>query len=174
MTPTTRGETDPPASREVSRRDALKRIAIAGGVAWTLPAIQTVNMQRAYALGGSPTRKCFSVFINKPYGCQDAIDLDLNVFTCLKGNIEATGGGCDIIGVSINPNGDGKWYVSLAPGVHFVIGFSRITGKCIPSPTPPDSTGIIEFDPGPGGGPKNAIQHVELTFCKPVNQAPAA
>jgi hypothetical protein len=165
MAPTAPQDPVPPTSKEVSRRDALKRIAIVGGAAWTIPAIQTVSMQRAYAMGGSPTRKCYSVFINKPYGCQEAFNLDPNVFKCLQGKIESTKGGCDLLGVSIDPNGDGKWYVTLAPGVHFVVGYSRTAGHCIPSPTPTDSTGIIEFDPGPGGGPKNAIQHIELTFC---------
>ena len=33
----------------VSRRQAIKRIAAAGTVAWTIPAIQTFNMSRAYA-----------------------------------------------------------------------------------------------------------------------------
>ena len=169
MAPTTRGESDPPTSREVSRRDALKRIAIAGGAVWAVPAIQTVNMQRAYAMGGSPTRRCFSLYIDKKYGCQEAIDLDPNVFKCLKGQLESTQGGCDLVGVSIDPNGDGKWYVSLDPGSTFVAGFSRIAGKCIPSPSPPGSTGIIEFDPGPGVGPKFAIQHLELTFCKQLS-----
>jgi hypothetical protein len=166
MAPPTRQEAVPPNPKEVSRRDAIKRIAVAGGALWTLPAIQTVHMERAYAMGGSPTRKCYSVYIDKHYGCNEAPDLDPNVFKCLHGKIEQTRGGCQLLGVSFNPDGTGRWFVTLSPGTRFVAGFSRIAGKCIPSPTPAGAAGIIEFDPGPGGGTKNAIQHVEMTFCR--------
>ena len=68
------------------------------------------------------------------------------------------------MGVSIDPHGDGRWFVTLDNGCTFVAGFSRTAGKCIPSPNPQGSTGIIQFNPGPG---KNAeIKHIEFTFCR--------
>jgi hypothetical protein len=33
----------------ISRRQALRRAAVAGAVAWTVPAVQTINMSRAFA-----------------------------------------------------------------------------------------------------------------------------
>jgi hypothetical protein len=168
MANTTGREGDPPTPREVSRRDALKRIAIAGGAAWTLPAIQTVHMERAYAATGSPSKKCYTVYIDKQYGCEEAPDLDQHVFKCLAGKIEQNRGGCSFLGVSFDPDGTGRWFVTLDAGSVFVAGFSRVAGRCIPSPTPPGSTGVIEFDPAPPGQ-GGAIQHVELTYCRDSN-----
>ena len=54
------------------------------------PARQLCKLaeKRAYAMGGSPQRMCFSIYLDKRYGCTEAHALDPHVFKCLTGKVE--------------------------------------------------------------------------------------
>lgn len=49
---------EPKAASGVSRRELLKRGAIAGGVFWAVPAIQTIAAPSAFAQNSPPTGAC--------------------------------------------------------------------------------------------------------------------
>src|SRR5712691_10085135 len=60
-TPRTRHMTEQTPNR-VTRRQALRRIAAAGAVAWAVPAVQTINMTRAFAQTQASNPKVCSWF----------------------------------------------------------------------------------------------------------------
>src|SRR5712691_6932323 len=60
-TPRTRHMAEQTPNR-VTRRQALRRIAAAGAVAWAVPAVQTINMTRAFAQTQASNPKAYSWF----------------------------------------------------------------------------------------------------------------
>jgi hypothetical protein len=154
----------------IDRRQMLKRVAAAGAIAWTVPAIQTLNMSKALAQVGSPGDVCYTVKfedtcsspsansnLSQSFGCLYAFDPDVIV--------KDTTGGCSI--VSVVKNADGTWRVTLPAGCYFVAGFSKAGRACVPAQTvggdqaEKGDTGTIVFVPST----RNAISHIELTFC---------
>ncbi len=165
MLTTTRTDDD---KGKIDRRTALKRMAAAGGALWIVPAVQTVSMSRAWALG-SPGEVCYTIKLDpgceapsehtnlaQAYRCLFAFDPDIIVTD--QPESEA----CSRV---TGPTMNGNWMVTLDPGCHLEAGFSKCgsgTGSCGQSPTPPGSTGTIVFTPCPNGA---EISHVEFTIC---------
>lgn len=122
----------------ISRREALKRAAILGAAAWTIPAVQTINMRRAYA--GSPGCT-FSHFRIEGGRCQS-----VGSESCLPANSDPNS--CDPINTTLaNPisTPDGaEWVICLdagcvVEGVGLKSGSPRSAGGCLysgPGATP--------------------------------------
>lgn len=154
----------------IDRRQALKRIAAGGAVLWTIPAVQTLNMRRAFAVG-SPGEDCYTIKLQpnqpcevpsansnlaKAYSCLFAFDPDVIVTD------QPAAEACSKV-VAFVPNT--IWSVTLAPGCHLEAGFSKCGSNgasCKASPSPPGSTGTIQFVPCDNGA---AISHIEFTIC---------
>src|SRR5262245_3821959 len=147
----------------VSRREAIRRIAAAAGVAWTVPVIQTIDAQKAYAF--SPGLTTFSVRLNPNGGCHDASGGRWHSFRCMRtsANLSTDPGGCALI-AGLDKADDGRWFVSLAQGVVFIEGWSRSGAICLPSPTESGSSGPVEFVPGESSPPPKQINEVQLTI----------
>ena len=151
----------------INRRQALKRIAAGGAVLWTIPAVQTLNMRRAFAVG-SPGEECYTIKLDpceapspntnleQAYGC--LFDFDPDVIVTDQPESEA----CSKVA---NFTSNGTWTVTLAAGCHLEAGFSKCGNRgesCKPSPSPNGSTGTIQFVPCDNGA---EISHLEFTIC---------
>ena len=166
-------ETDTESSTEqggINRRQALKRIAAGGAILWTVPAVQSLNMRHALALG-SPGEDCYTIKLEpgkdcetpspnanleNAYGC--LFDFDPDVIVTDQTTAEA----CSKV---VNFTANGTWFVTLAPGCHLEAGFSKCGSRgasCKPSPSPEGSTGTIQFVPCDNGA---GISHIEFTIC---------
>ena len=168
-------ETDQPG---IDRRDLLKKAAVAGAVAWSVPAIQTLNMPEALAAVGSPGETCFTVRIDR-HGCSSP-----NRWTKLKTTypglwaydpdliVNDTTRGCTKVKVlSRDCDRWGTWKVVLADGCYLVAGFTQSGKSFAPAnlangqPAPKGTTGTIYFKPTKRYG----CSHIELTICcKPL------
>lgn len=161
----------------IDRRQALKRIAAGGVVLWTIPAVQTLNMRHALAVG-SPGEDCYTIKLGldraggevceapgagshlpTSYGC--LFDFDPDVIVTDQPEAEA----CSKVVTWTHP-ATGPWFVTLAEGCHLEAGFSKCgsgDGSCLASPSPKGSTGVIQFNqPCPNG---SGLSHVEFTIC---------
>jgi len=157
----------------INRRQALKRLAVGGAVLWTIPAVQTINMRSAFALG-SPGEDCYTIKLedgdggticevpgppqthSQGFGC--LFDFDPDVIVTGQDQAEA----CSKV-VNFVPNTN--WSVTLAPGCHLEAGFSKCGNRgasCKASPSPTGTTGTIVFVPCDNGA---AISHIEFTIC---------
>jgi hypothetical protein len=154
----------------IDRRQALKRIVAGGVVAWTIPAVQTLNMRRAFAVG-SPGEDCFTIKLQPGQACE-APSPNANfaqAWSCLWA---AGGNSLDLIVTDktsaeacakvVNFTANGTWSVTLAPGCHLEAGFSKCGQACTSTPSPQGSTGTIQFTPCSTG---QAISHIEFTIC---------
>jgi hypothetical protein len=152
----------------ISRRTALKRIAIVGGAAWATPAIQTLNMPRASAqtAGGSPRSVCYCVKwdpTDNPM-CHEGPG-QCNV--CTEDSVE---GGCNPQQFTVTQNADGTWSVTLNDGCTFLEGHA--VSKCgrtlcepaIPSPDDSGATFVPCPDPSPPPD-EHDISHIEFVYC---------
>jgi hypothetical protein len=155
----------------MDRRQVLKRAAAAGIVAWTAPAIQTLNMPRALAQVGSPGETCYTVRIESETRCSSPGPTEnvASTMKCLYGFdpdvvLTDTTGGCAFAPVTSTDDGNGRWIVTLSNGCSLVAGFSRSGNDCFPaeladgSPAPQGTTGVLYFSGDP-------ISLIELTFC---------
>jgi hypothetical protein len=109
---------------QVTRRQALRRLAGAGALLWATPAIQTLDMPQALASHTtsppptSPATVCFQFRIRKDYStleegevlCDDGTDLDVD--GTRHGDSCTPGGGyddgCSLVGSPSTPR-DGEW-----------------------------------------------------------------
>jgi hypothetical protein len=155
----------------IDRRQLLKRAAAVGAVAWTVPAIQTINMTHALASVGSPGDICYTIKFEADGKCESAGGNLEKSFSCLWDFdpdiiVTDTDGGCMKATLQIMANGE--WHVTLAAGCYLVAGFTKATSDaCQPAYTlggqvaPEGTTGTIVFKPIG----QHAVSHVELTFC---------
>lgn len=156
----------------MDRRQLLKRAAAAGIVAWTAPAIQTLNMPRALAQVGSPGETCYTVRIESETRCSSpgATENVASTMKCLYDLdpdlvIRDTTGGCGLATVTdTDADGNGAWTVQLSPGCHLIAGFARSGNDCFPAElpgggeAPQGTTGTLWFRVSP-------ISLIEITFC---------
>lgn len=132
----------------VSRRQILKRAAVAGAVVWATPVIQTINPARAYA--GTPNQVCYSVRVDADGSCGDS--------QVTPGEP----GGCGYVGAGAGS--DGTLNVTTAPEATMVEGYVSDTGK--PGSSGDGATWVFESNGSP----------VEMTICvteeTPANTGP--
>lgn len=158
--------------RGMDRRQLLKRAAAVGVVAWTAPAIQTLNMPHALAMVGSPGETCYTVRIESASRCSSpgATENVASTMKCLydfdPGVIvtDTTGGCAKAVVTSTDADGAGTWTVQLGDGCSLVAGFARSGNECVAAeladgnPAPQGTTGVLYFRAAP-------ISLIELTFC---------
>lgn len=110
----------------LSRRNALKRMAVIGGAAWAAPVIQTLNMPHAAAqtAGGSPRTVCYCV----KWDPSDSPSCDEGNFQCNVCTDDSVEGGCSPQRFTVTQNADGTWAVTLNAGCTFLEGHS--VSKC--------------------------------------------
>lgn len=159
---------DEPTEPKITRRRALKRAAAAGAAVWVAPAIQSVNMTRAWAAVGSDPRDpqlCFSVDIDiDPYG---AVSYDHDApFRCLSPQQSWTG--ASIMDAVFD--GAGGCIVTVhAPGARIVEGYAKGRDSEEDARCNPGTSTVVNgmaFAPTirPTGKPSR-VRDVELTFC---------
>jgi hypothetical protein len=158
----------------IDRRQLLKRAVAVGAVAWTVPAIQTINMTHALANVGSPGDICYTIKFNSDGTCSSASansnlaqsfgclwDLDPDII------VTDNSGGCTKATLQ---KVNGNWNVTLAQGCYLVAGFTKAANQCQPAYTldgqnanevDPPASGTIQFRPIG----QHAVSHIELTFC---------
>jgi hypothetical protein len=140
----------------LSRRQVLKRAAVAGAVAWATPVVQSINPSRAWASGvGTPRQICQSVVIDASGNCSDG----QGGFT----HITPTGetGGCEFVSTEVDP--DGGILVGVPPGTEVVDG-AVVGPNGHAQPPISNAAGDIWKASSPGAG---GIDHLELTICAP-------
>ena len=153
----------------ISRRQALKRIAAAGAVAWAVPTVQTINMSRAFA-ATSPQQVCYRIKVEEGGSCQTGIGandcLDPSSF---EGNLLNTTGGCSHF-VSLVESSDHEWVVTVDQGCEVIGATVKAGTTCYGE----DHTGVnITFDGNVvtialiDTDIKEVISHVEVAFCCP-------
>jgi len=155
----------------ISRRQALKRMAAAGAVAWAAPAVQTMNMRRAWAQNESPIRICHRIKTNgerdceEGFGAQDCLDPATNFTGEDLQPCTPTPPGCCAfyVSTSVSPC---EWTVTVAPEC-IIVGATAKTGG------PPTTQRCFGF----AGSGSNSItvntcelsrfdiSHVELAIC---------
>jgi hypothetical protein len=160
---------------QVSRRQALKRVAAAGAVVWAAPVVQSLNMSRAYA--GS--RVCYSIAFGGESG--NCYILNTNNHQCdLQPLYASVPTACDHnvtvnrIGAVYGSHGEKTWIVTIPAGCVFVAGWTHggSHSECEQNATPvggpaSNSSTIVTFYPNSGypGDGRYAISNVELTYC---------
>jgi hypothetical protein len=145
----------------ITRRQALKRAAAVGALAWATPVVETLTAQRAWA--ASPQGLCYSVKLD-PYQQVYFNGNNANGFKCCDPDALHVGDGGSQVGLTIN--NDGTWTVTLAPGCSFESGYTHGGPKpndCVANPAPNGTNGAIVFYPNG----KHKISNVQLSFCCP-------
>lgn len=171
-------------SKQIDRREALKRGAIIGGLAWSAPVIQSLGSP-AFAQGASPLCQsgCYAVKIDRASDCPGATGVceDLAPLpeggrrfcaTCndnaMIGGTPQSGGGCACLGGSTTfedcdceENGAaGRATVVLPANCRFVSGCSKCaSNECNCSPIVNGNT--ITFNPCGN----HCVSHVEFCYC---------
>jgi hypothetical protein len=148
----------------VTRREIIKRAAIAGGVAWAAPVIQSITTPAFAQTTPRCTAGCFWVKISpdEPGGCVDA---NGTVFCpdCLQGNTQSPDG-CPCVVNLVTQNCE--WTLAPLPaGCTFLGGYSKCAGNlCEPAVVNPD--GSVTFPPCPkAGGGVHCVSHIEFCYC---------
>lgn len=160
-------------NRQISRRRALKKAAAVGGALWVAPAIQSVNMTKAWAAVGSlTTDECFSVRIDiDHYGNAWFRTVDPR-FRCITSGVAGAG---PTSLPSVASDGAGG-YVVTVPGAEarIVEGFAEWksgTGEIVGDPCTPGASSaanVVRFSPNVSANGKPARRcDIELTFCLP-------
>ena len=173
--------------RSVSRRTMLKRVGAAGALVWSVPAIQSLNMPKAWAQVGSvppPPEGCGNVRISLGGGC------GLPNFggggggaSCLSGADPNDPSGCGSV-VSATANNGADWVICVAEGCRIASLSVASGGECWNAPGAPvgdpdgpaDWTGFTvsgncvtvhrTTDVNPQGKPiTRNISHVDLVIC---------
>lgn len=157
---------DDTEDRRVTRRDALKKVAAVGGALWLVPAVQTVNMDAAWAAVGSRSQRCYTV----------RIDVGRNGFQCSEPiggcrclNPESLAGGCSMVSAAAM-GGNAGWIVRVEdPNARIIEGFSTCggsSGSCRPGYMM--GTNAMQFRAHPGTSGRNStlpVSRIEVSFC---------
>jgi hypothetical protein len=132
----------------ISRRDALRKAALVGAVAWTVPTIQTVNLQRALAQTQSPPGTCTKFRIQRTQsGLPDCTSVGAESclvdtpFACFESNQDPFS--CDAISGNPQVPDDDEWVICLDEGCEVEGVGLKSTTSCLCSPamqSPSDPT----------------------------------
>jgi hypothetical protein len=142
----------------LTRRELIRRGAIAGGLAWSAPMLQSLGTP-AFAQGYPCRPGCFWVKVDRDGVCEDA---NGTVFcpNCLGGRPQDLGGCCWVAGrVVFEPENGGGATLTLPPGCTFLGGFSKGCDPDCPPATP--TPGGADFHCPDG----KDVSHVEFCFC---------
>jgi hypothetical protein len=156
----------------VSRREILKRAAIAGGVAWAAPVIQSITTP-AFAQVTPPgcAAGCFWVKVDEGNICEDA-NGTVTCPSCLGGRTQSQGG-CPCVAGKVTENcaedcvtENCEWTLAPLPaGCTFLGGNSVCAGACGP-PARVNPDGSVTFFPCPDpSGKPQCISHIEFCYC---------
>jgi uncharacterized membrane protein len=146
----------------VSRRQALKRMAAVGGAVWVAPALQTINMATASA--GTPRQNCYSVKIEGGNRCEQPTSA--NGWHCISPVIST--GGCTHV-TPLSTNSGESWLIDLG-SCTLLEGYVKSGGgrnSCCRLSIAPGTSGVIQA-PRCATGPHDQLQDisgVELTIC---------
>jgi hypothetical protein len=153
---------------KISRRTALRRIALVGGAAWATPAVQTLNMSRvsAQTAGGSPRSVCYCV----KWDPKESPNCHEGPGQCNVCTDDSVDGGCSPQQFTVVQNADGTWTVILNPGCTFLEGHA--VSKCartlcepaIPTADDSGATFVPCEDPSPPPDDHD-ISHIEFVYC---------
>jgi hypothetical protein len=174
------------ADHRIDRRQALKRLGAAGAVAWTVPAIQTFNMPKAFAQaqpGSPPPEGCGNVRISKGGGCGlPNFDGGGGGGSCLQTANPNGPSACGSI-VSATANDGADWVICIAEGCRFQEVSMSSASHCWNKPGPPTDgdpnhnwSGFTisgqcvtvhrsTFNNPPGQMVTQNISHVDLVIC---------
>lgn len=140
-----------------------------GGAVWVAPAIQSLNMTRAWARTGSWSRDCYSVDIDIDRHGRVEYHTNDPRFRCLAPGETGTGAASM---VSTVPDGAGGWIVTIpAAGAQVVEGYAewKLKGRVVGDPCTPgtlSAPNAMRFAPATGPHGKRAkVVDIELTFC---------
>ncbi|MGH2595260.1 MAG: twin-arginine translocation signal domain-containing protein [Actinomycetota bacterium] len=160
---------DKPLDQHVSRRSALKKAAVVGGALWVTPAIQSVNMTKAWASVGSlGTDPCYSVDIDVNLHGGVSYDTDAG-FRCLSP--KGTWGGPYLIVAT--SDGAGGWIITVGnPGARVAEGYAKARDTdadagCNPGTLTATNAMRFAATTDPSGKPVK-VRDIELTFCIPA------
>jgi hypothetical protein len=151
--------------RGLTRRELIRRGAIAGGLAWSAPVLQSLGTP-AFAQGYPCRPGCFWVKVERPgpeggvgVACEDA-NGTVTCPNCLGGRSQDLGGCCWVAGrVVFEPENGGCATLTLPPGCEFLGGFSK---GCDPDCPPATLTADGAEFCCPDG---KDVSHVEFCFC---------
>lgn len=138
-------------TRRLDRRQALRRIGAAGAVAWTVPAVQTINMSKAFAQAarGSPLPgECGNARVSLGGACE-LPNFNPNAGcggqSCLATANQDAPSACGSI-VSAVAADDADWVICISEGCRFQEISMAAAGACWNSPGAPDCGGDETFD----------------------------
>jgi hypothetical protein len=169
----------------IKRRDALRKAAAIGGALWVAPAVQTVNMTRAWAAVGSdlgsdpgrdqgpgsgsdpgPTVDRYTVRFE--IGARGAMCSSVSGRSCRCLDAEQLAGGCSFVRADRN-GWDGQWTVTVSgEGAEVVEGFSVCGDRHGCDPGSPMGTNAMTFRAHrPHGRTRrpHGIKRIEVTFA---------
>jgi hypothetical protein len=177
--------------RLVDRRQALKKAAAVGGALWIAPAVQTVNMTKAWAAVGSdmesdpgpgpgpgPVSTLDRFTVRFDIGRYGARCASASVSSCRCLSAEPLAGGCSF--ARADRIGSGGWKVTASgEGAYVVEGFSvcadRRCHRCDPGSAL--GTNAMTFRAGHRSRGRTRRRHgiaqIEVTFVVP-NRRPAS
>jgi hypothetical protein len=148
------------------RRTLLKKIAVAGSVAWAVPVVNTLNMRAANAQTASPRTECYCVEW-KPSDTPQCGEQPSGRGTCGICPPDTVAGGCASGHFSVGLGGNGTWVVTMAPGCTFLDGvaYSKCAAPavCEPAAVGPSATAATFFPCGDEAD--HTIHHIEFVFC---------
>jgi hypothetical protein len=173
---------DDARGRPVGRRQALKRAAAIGGALWVAPAVQSVNMTRAWAQVGSgppgqdpPTEegpvseRRYTVRFD--IGRRGAVCSQPSDSSCRCLAAEPLAGGCSFARASYG--GHGTWTVAISGQGARVLEGSSVCGDrrgpcAAGSPVGTNAMAFVPHRHGQRGRP-HRIGHIEVTFSLPTS-----
>jgi hypothetical protein len=131
--------------QRISRRKALKRMGAAGALVWTVPAIQSIGMPKAFAAVGSappPPPGCGNARVSGGGGC-GLPNFNANAGcggqSCLTGADPTAPSGCGGI-ASSTANLGADWVICLNPGCTLQSLSMASGGACWSAPGAPNCT----------------------------------
>jgi hypothetical protein len=169
----------------IKRRDALKKAAAIGGALWVAPAVQTVNMTKAWAAVGSdlgsdpgpdqgpgpgsdpgPTVDRYTVRFE--IGPRGATCSSVSGRSCRCLDAEPLAGGCSFVRADRN-RWNGQWTVTVSgEGAQMIEGFSTCAGHRGCDPGSPRGANAMAFRAHSRHGRTrrpHGIKRIEVTFA---------